>query len=45
VSEELLDRLKDKIVSLCGRRLVDCIDDLQDILSEIDKLAGVCSHE
>lgn len=37
--QELVGLLKDKIVGLCGRRLVDCIDDLRDILDEIDRLA------
>lgn len=36
---ELLERLKDAIVRLPGKRLVDCIDELRDILAEIDRLA------
>ena len=42
---ELLDRLKDAIVSLPGKRLVDCIDDLRDILMEIDRLADLAGME
>lgn len=41
IEAELLALLKDKIIHLCDRRLVDCIDDLRDILAEIDRLAGV----